>query len=328
MVDSLQQIRLRALENLFEERAHEYEALNQQIISEVNPVNKVRLERQTHAIEVELERLDKSIQVERSKQHSRKVLSGWEEDLPKIDFKKAIEAFSKIQQQFGEDPGMALFLLQNSHSMGGEWCLRRIRDLLAAESADFRQFPIRFYAYDTVDEVGLLCRLSDYLGIQSPILDLQHHTDLVVKKIRSSIQIGSILLLELSVDTPVSLHDRFLPWLLHEFWCPLVRELAELGRNASLARFVLILLMNNVIAPEQIEPFCCRTEEFNREKIVELLLEPWEEGDIRNWLITFSGLKTRLNIEQISSMARVIYLTSKSGEPNSVYTLLIRNLAD
>jgi hypothetical protein len=327
-VDSSRQIRLHALKERFDERVKEYKTLSEQIVFEVNPVNQVRLERQMRGIEVEMETLEESINLlDRSKQCSQKVLSDWEEDLPKIDFRKAIAAFHKIQQQFGENVGMALFLLQNSHSMGGEWCLRRIRDLLSCDSSDFRRIPIQFPFYDTIDEAGLLDRLSKYFGIECPQCDLQHHTDLVIKKIRSSIQMGSIILLELSVGIPVSLNDRFFPWLLHEFWGPLVRELTGLGQDAPLARFVLIILVNNVIPPELIEPFCCRGE-FNPEKIVELLLERWEEGEIRNWLITFSGLKTRLNRDQISSMARGIYLTSNSGEPNSVYTLLIRNLAD
>jgi hypothetical protein len=66
--DSPLQIRLRALKNL-DERIQEYEAINERIIYEVNPVTKLRLERQLRSAKAEIERLEGSIEnLEPSKQ--------------------------------------------------------------------------------------------------------------------------------------------------------------------------------------------------------------------------------------------------------------------
>jgi hypothetical protein len=76
-----------------------------------------------------------------------------------------------------------------------------------------------------------------------------------------------------------------------------------------------------------IAQFCCTGDQFCREKILELPLESWEEAEIRDWLILFSGLNTCLNENQITTMAKNIYLASNAGQPSSVYTQLMRQLS-
>lgn len=322
MASSSQQARSKALNELLAARLQDYEALSREMEKEVSPVNKSRYKRELSDLDEEIKKLDASI-VELDQE---KLILNWEKDLPEIDFRKAKAAFLEVQEQLGSEAGAALFLLQRSNVMGGEWCLKHIRDLLSRKTRDFSSYRIQFFSYEVLDEAALLTRLGGYFGLQSPPVDLQQHVQLLIEKINSALHMGRIILVELFVSASVSADDRFLPWLLHDFWCPLVRKFAELGQKSH-ARFVVIMLADSAIPAELLARFCCSKEQFCGEKILELPLELWQEADIRDWLILFSGMNRLLNENQITTMAKNIYLASNAGQPSSVYTQLMSQLS-
>lgn len=326
MSESVERIKLEALHKLLTKLSEDYGIAFEEMTRQQDAVKEKHFERQAKDIYSKMEKTESSIrQLELSIRNPKKLISDWEKDLPKIDFKNAIAAFCEVQEQFGAEAGAALFLLQKSNVMGGEWCLRQISDLLKSKARDiFPPVRIRFSSYQTLDEVAFLSRLEKCFGILAAPVDLQERAQHLIEKISSLLCMGRIILVEISVSASISSDDVFLPWLLQDFWSPLVRKVAERGPETPRMRFIVIILADSVIPTELLGRICCSRGEFCPEKILELPLEHWEELDICDWLIAFSGLSTLMTKQQIITMARNIYRVSNAGQPSSVYTQLMR----
>jgi predicted DNA-binding ArsR family transcriptional regulator len=326
MSESVERIKLEALRKLLNKLSEDYGIAIEEMTRQQDAVKKKHIERQAEEIYSEMESVEGSIgQLERSTQNPKKLILDWEKDLPKIDFKSAIAAFCEVQEQFGSEAGAALFLLQKSNVMGGEWCLRQIRDLLKSKARDiFPPVRIQFFSYQTLDEVAFLSRLEDCFGIVAAPVDLQERVQHLIEKISSLLCMGRIVLVEILVSASISSDDGFLPWLLQDFWCPLVRKVVERGPETPRMRFIVVILADSVIPTELLGRLCCSRGAFCPEKILELPLENWEELDIYDWLLAFSGLGPLFSKQQIITMARNIYRVSNAGQPSSVYTQLMR----
>ena len=248
----------------------------------------------------------------------------WENYLPKINYKAAFgivnEVFAKIQTGGG-----ALFLLQDTYLKGGEWCVAYIKDLLSKDSARFRSFKIGFPRHQVVSKSELLNRFGAYLDIEPP-KDTQTYPDLIVERLRTSLQPGSALLIELSLANDLSEQPNFLSWLVSDVWRPMVRMIKDATDHVSSARIVFVINAEGKLNKLSLDPTLLgRRDEFDEERIIRLPLTRWTRDEIRNWLIRF--LPESMSNEDYSRMASSIYSSSDEGLPLAVYTSLLEHFA-
>jgi nucleoside phosphorylase len=251
---------------------------------------------------------------------SETTADNWEARLPKIDFKKAFATvdtiFAKIQSG-----GCALFLLQKSSLKGGEWCVAHIRELLSKDSARFRPLKIGFEKHQAVSHLELLKRFGKHLNIKPPE-DTQTYPDLIIERLRDSLQPGSTVLIELSLANDLSEQRDFLSSLVSDLWRPMVRMINDATDHVSTARIVFVISAEGRIHELSLDPaLLCRRESFDQEKILGLPLTKWTRDEIKNWLVRF--LPANLTNDEYSRMAASIFNSSDEGLPLAVYSSLL-----
>jgi nucleoside phosphorylase len=250
----------------------------------------------------------------------------WEADLPKINFRTVYtiveDVFSKIQEG-----GASLFLIQNSFTMGGRWCVAHIKDLLAREieSGRFKYYEIEFVKHQKFSQVELMNRLGDWLDVGQPE-DLQGYPDLIIERLSRSLGPGSTILIELRIWNDLSEHRGFLPWFMSEFWKPLVRMLKNSADHAPSSRIVLLIVANGSLDRLSLDSSLKSSRHrFDQEKILELHLSKWKEDEIRSWLVRF--FPTTLTSPEYQRMASSIYQSTDEGLPLAVYSSLLDSFA-
>jgi len=328
------------LEKRLAQLYEQYEAAYLQQGRMLGEADKVRVGQEIEHLEQEIEREEVKLQkLERVYGPRNRRHLGWLAHLPEIDFREAIAIFSRIIEQLeDEEGGAALFFLQNCHSMGGKWCIARLRGML--KTADFKHYEIEFSPETRLNEHGLLSRLGQYVGCE-PLPEeqdqaryaqvIKQHAQVIMRKICDSLQSGSVVFIELKVWDTQSLEDRFLPWFLQDFWVPLVRhEWQSVAQECPMVKFIVLVEAHTPLATGSLpQAMLSPQEQFDREKILELPLRPWTLDEIRKWLFVFSGLTAPhigLDRHHIKRMARSIYHASGRGQPTAVYTALMDRL--
>lgn len=315
----------------------QYEAAYLQLGRTLSDADKVKIEEEVAHIEQEIEKAEAKLRDlelahgPRSRRHL-----DWTTHLPKINFSEAVEIFERIVERLDlEEGGAAFFLLQDCHSMGGKWCVARLKEML--DTSDFRYYPIEFSPEARLDERGLLSRLGQYLGCD-PFPDEQDqelyleavraYAQTVIRKICTSLQSGTVIFIELKVWDMLCLEERFLPWLLRELWVPLVRdEWPRTMEDYPLAKLFIVVSAHSAFTSGYLPPSLASTaDQFDREKIVELPLRAWTPEEIRRWLLKFSGLtdpQIGIKSPEIKQMAKLIHEASGNGQPMLVYAALM-----
>jgi len=247
-------------------------------------------------------------------------VENWEDHLPKINFKTVFsivhEVFAKI-----EEGGAALFLLQNSKLNGGQWCIAHIKEILSKDSTKFKPYKIGFLKHQTVSPVEFLNRIGKHLDVKLPY-DSQAYPDLILERLRASLQPGSTILIELSLANDLSQQRNFLLWLITELWKPMVRMIKNATDHVSSTRIVFVINAEGTLNQLSLDPsILCTRKYFDEEKMLELHLSKWNEKEIRTWLIKF--LPATLTNEEYGQMAESIYNSSGRGLPLAVYSSLM-----
>jgi len=238
--------------------------------------------------------------------------------LAEIDFEALERALRKILNTRRDDGCAALLLFQQSARMGGEWCAARVRALLARETDPgcFYPYPIEFQPGEHIDRMAPLRKLGDYLGLEQPADDPQAFAHQIVNKLCGSLQMGSVILLELRrcdylVDVP-----GVLPWLIKQFWQRLVQELATVAQEYYGVRIIALLFFDAELPLETFPAdICCTLEHFERRHVLEMTLCSWSREEIRDWITRFSGLT--LKRRDVDRMADTVYKAT-DGIPSLV----------
>ena len=254
--------------------------------------------------------------------------NNWEDNLHRIDFSKVTKNLGNICQRLEDQEGAALFLLQNSHAMGGKWGVRTIRDRLQELGTWYPPLEFVFLQHKPVNPTDFLFAVAQkFDGQMSQDPEPQIITDLI-KKIYGALCGGYVFLIQIEIPY-LDAKSTFLDWFVHQFWCPLVRQLPMVKDTSPLVKVFAVITVRGTIDKACLpEALCCPTQQFHSEKVLKLPLQKWTEVDIRNWLVKFSGLmspavgRTRPEIEQI---ARSIYQASK-GQPNHAYDELMKTI--
>ncbi|MBR8835876.1 MAG: hypothetical protein DSM106950_18105 [Stigonema ocellatum SAG 48.90 = DSM 106950] len=306
-----------------------YKALKQQSRNAIDTLERQRLDRKANDIEVEALVKEEELKELKASQgqnsHNRNYLN-LEQELSKFDFTEAVKIFEDIIDKFPPNGGGALFLLQNSFSMGGERCCVRLRELLRSRTREgnFKHYPTKL-SYSEPNEVGLLRRLAGYLNVKSQPEYREQCAQEIIRKIHNSVpESGHIIFIEVTEYDYLFEQEHILPWFLENFWVPLVQELSNTAKNYRRVQFVGLIVADSTI-PSKCLPtsICCTTQEFSYEKIIELPLKKCTYDEIEKWLDLLSGRPT----DEVNRMTKVIYDASEKGKPDLVYRKLIQSLS-
>ncbi|MGC9395376.1 MAG: hypothetical protein ACP5J4_11025 [Anaerolineae bacterium] len=263
-------------------------------------------------------------------QRCRKIL---EANIPKIDFTEILDTLTQITNRIrAEQGGAALFMLQNANSMGGQLCVQRMQQLLNEQTRDFRHIEIGQAMGDRLDSWTVMRKLGEYLNCAPPNvaevspLHLKEYARTLGERLEGAVQYGSVVLLEIRTWDDLVLPDVFLPWFVHEFWVPLVQRLPFIVQKKPRVTVIGVIMAQTPVQMEAIDPAlqCC-SDTFDPTKMLPLPLRYWEEAEIRDWILDYSGLgdpAVGVELVQIETMAKRIYTFSK-GEPTRVHQALL-----
>ena len=284
MLDAVDEFTQQQLAKRMAQAAEEYAAANNQLGYALSEVDRVRIRRQMEVLEAELRDL------------AVRMGQPWHNYLPQIDYVRALRAFEQISGHLMPQGGAALLMLQNYTALGGQWCVERLRAKLSSQTRHFRPFTMAIMLGDRLDACTFLEKLGSHLGCPAPAsndeIALQQAVDRVLQTLCGSLQNGSVYFIELFLAQTDSLCDCFLPWLVEQFWTPLVTtRWPEALQNTPKAKIVLVVevepALKRVRIPAALE---CKPATFSSSRIMELPLQKWTLQEIEDWLLCFSGL--------------------------------------
>jgi inactive STAND/Effector-associated domain 9 len=314
----------------------QYEAAYNQLSSTLNATDTVIINNQIKDLETEINKLESEIdnlklrshQIDSSKFHSQ-YLRNWKEKFPEIDFEKTNQILESTFKKFKNQEGAALFLLQNSSSMGGNLCIKNIKSKLQGMGSWYPPHKYEFSSLQEANIIGFLNSLAQSFPVQH-CDNIPTYTDEIINKIYASLSSGDIFLIEIDIRDLNSQHI-VLDWFVQQFWCKLLGRLPEISQKKRFIRFVAVLSIRGSIPKDLLSDLCCKSNKFDSKKFLDLPLKKWTDKEIKNWLFNFSGLGAPpigVTPQQIERMAENIYLDANKGEPYGVYNKLIAEMSE
>jgi len=259
----------------------------------------------------------------------RESRGNWKEKLPKIDFARANTIVNDILEKYKQKQGVALFLLQNSSEMGGEWLLQEIESKLKGMGNYISPCEVRFPHHISITELEFIRILAEKYDIDVSSDSIDRIVEQAIDKICKSFYPGSIWLISIELRR-IETENHFLKWFICKFWEEFTSKLEQIGQNCPLVRVMAVLSIEKGNIPKNYLPdsqYCTKTN-FDGRKILKLPLPPWKKEDIKTWLILYSGLvKPPIEMPnyKIERIANSIYEQTK-GKPREVYRELEREI--
>ena len=244
--------------------------------------------------------------------------------LPEIDFKELEETLLKIVDVQSKEGCAALLLFQKSSKMGGEWCAARIKNLLKGKrQVPFSHIPLVFQATDKAGAMMLLHRLGEYCGMNYGSLDLLNFARQVTQTLCGSLQAGSVMLIECHRSEYLLDDPGISRWLVEEFWGELLRELAKAANKFPKIKLILLLFVDGTLPPNAIaDELQCTLENYQKHKLLEIPLTPWNRDDIYDWIVDYSGLLGLENADLVRRTDKIYNATD--GLPGLVVHELLK----
>jgi len=242
-------------------------------------------------------------------------------DLPKIDFRDAMDEIVELLKSFRNSRGDVLLLLQQHLAMAGDLCLRRIQDDLKQATGDFKFYKLGFHSGESLDENGLLNQLAGHLNLVQEG-DLELLADSIINKICNSVRSGSIIYLEIHKWDDFPFQRTTLSWFIQKFWIPLVTRLDDRAKYACV-KFVAVIVVDSELSPDCFESPClCELDKHNLFRWLKLTLRNWTQEEIQEWLETYPGIGNPSS----NSKAKNIFSGSLQGIPSLVRQKLEQDL--
>ena len=248
-----------------------------------------------------------------------------EKYLQKIDFLKAKETAGSIKERLNREGGAVLFFLQKSKKQMGRYCVEEMLNVIMGDQiidgqvmGAYRRYSVDLdSAISQFNEIEFLIRLASYFNIEeSSNLDLLSQR--LREKIRSSIDNGTTIFLEIKSLDDLLEQAEFLDWFIQEFWKPLIDEVVAVSQKYK-SKFIVALIADSHILPECPREYFCDDEAFDCYKMLELPLPNWSVEDIHDWLIRFRTLSSQIQETNadLKRVANKIHRDSE-GTPQSV----------
>jgi len=293
-----------------------HRVLTDEILATPDPVVRIALESRAKQIRDRIDSLNNEIERRRRRSPDPSVSErAWQEELPQIDFKAAVEVFKAVLGKMPRDGGAALFLMQDGVASAASLCVKRM-------IAEIRRpvgltLPPRFSgAIPSPRE--LMQKLAGYLNL-APDLDDEALAAAVVRTIVDSLMPGRIVLLDLECRSAANAAE-FLGWFLEKFWCPLVQALPGRGESARYAQVLAVITYNVPMDTRLLKAdWLCPSDNFHSQRFVHVPLEPaWKPGDISDWLYQYTEAPRCAGIDNIDTVAESIYEMCRQGVPAMV----------
>jgi hypothetical protein len=299
----------------------ELTATNNQISREENDVARLKLKRQYKATEVELDQEEQKLKIlEVGHSSYRQAWNAWEDNLHEIDFDTAKKITINLFKKYSSQEGIALFFMHNSQEMGGRWYMKFIK-------SQFQNLPLSSWAepfeYRSEQHPGgnvqiFLDRLSARFVPGKIFQSEQDQMHKIIDAIYQSLPRSHVFFISVTIEQ-IRPQDVFLEWFVNQFWQKIVVKLAEVKNKHPLVRIIGLVSVEGKVDKQRMPiSLCCSLKQFKPEKMVELKLKPWTQGQICKWLEAYS----ELDPGDISDHAQSIYEVTKSGVPLLVYDKL------
>jgi hypothetical protein len=317
MPDSVSDLKRNALERQLADLMEEWDAAHRQLRHELSEVNRVRIQRQIDDLDEQMERVQAQLdQLESSAGDPNRRHLGFEEKIPEIDYEPAATIAQTVLTGFGRGGGAALFLLQRSAPLGGQWFVARVKRFLEGRATCVRHCRREIPPHGRWDEFGLLDLLADEFGVERVPEDADAYARAIIRAIRGFVRGSTTLLIDVRRWDDLCPQERVLPWFLDHFWTPLVHELPAIAETYRNVKFVGILSASYEI-PETClgPPYCCTPNDPDEKRVLELPLRKWTREEIQEWLETFSSLPA----PRIEQVAQHVYDNSAGGTPSDAY---------
>ena len=304
-----------------------------QLSEAVDAVAKVSINEQIKSLDDEFKSIDTEVEeLEKIQLGSNRFYGNahrvWESNIHKIDFAKSKKIFDSVLGRLKNQEGAALFLIQNSHSMGGKWCVRNLWNRLQEAGTCHPPMEFKISHYQKGISTTFLNQIAERLGVQPNLENTQQYVDEIVRSICDSLHGGQVLLFQVEIPC-LDQKDNFLSWFINDFWSLLIRQLSLVSlEHPQIKVFGVVAVRGSVSKTCLPETLCCKPQQFSSDKALELPLQNWTDTEIKNWLISFSGLmssmgRSRSEVEQI---ARSVHQISK-GRPIDVYHELMEAMS-
>ncbi len=243
-----------------------------------------------------------------------------EKKLSKFNFQSTVETVEGVIGNFKINNGSALFLLQNSISIGGNYFSARFREILRTKTKEgnFRHCLVEFKSVCPTEKIEFLKRFAKFFPTDVLLESIEEYTNQIIEKICESIpQSGYILFLEISGLEYMLEKEKIMPWFVKEFWHNLSTKLQnKLSLKGYRKVRVICLMKTDDIIPDDCLPSYIYYElaNFHDSEIKELTIESCSQDEIEDFLYTFGGFNDR----KVKQMVQLIHNTSKGGNPDLV----------
>jgi hypothetical protein len=273
------------------------------------------IEQQIRALEAELAQSSPSAPA--GQDDYRRLLQQWDQNLHRIDFRRAERVIERVRDRLARQGGAALFLLDNCQVMEGDLCVIKIREILSAIGVSRPPWVVEFLPHQSPEPAECLRRLADYARPALPAGrgDPATAAEPLVNTLCRSLVSGDVAFIQVGV---YGLSEEFLAWFLTEFWGAIVQDLSQLyaAEPDLLIRVIAILAVREPIVGVLPAEHTCGPREVDPAKIIELPLQKWTQDEIRGWILNFSQLVPRvINGAKARDIAQRIYTVSQRGTP-------------
>jgi len=322
------------LEGKLERLWDDYQAAIDQTTAVLGAVESKKLQRQAESTYKQIEKLDAELRqldtkpTETPAETAQTDIGRWhrelESKLPEIDFKSLEATLLRIVREYTDEGCASLLLFQKSSQMGGEWCAARIRELLRRKTrqGQFSHYPLSFQATEQVESMALLRRLGPHLGLEPANHDLQNFARQVTQTLCGKLRTGSVVLIECGRCDDMLRDPEVFRWLVEDFWGDMVRRLALLANDYAAIKLIFLLFVDGPLPENTIaEKHCCTLDDYQKNKLLEIPLKPWDWDDIHDWIASYSCLP--MNKAQLKRMTDKIY-NATEGLPGLVVHELLK----
>ncbi|MEI7867821.1 MAG: hypothetical protein WCI11_08005 [Candidatus Methylumidiphilus sp.] len=324
------------LEGKFERLWGDYQAAIDQSTTVLDAVESIRLKRQADAIYEQIESLGAELDLLGTKpteiavdaETAQADIGRWHRELksklPEIDFKLLEETLLRIIKDHSDEGCASLLLFQKSSQMGGEWCAARIRELLRRKTrqGQFSYYPLSFLATEQVESMALLRRLGPHLDLEPANQNLQNFARQVTQTLCGKLRTGSVVLIECGRCDDFLRDPDVFRWLVEDFWGDMVHALAAVANDYEAIKLIFLLYVDGPLPDNAIaEKHCCTLDDYQKHKLLEITLKPWNWDDIHDWIASYSCLG--LTKPQLRRMTDKIY-SATDGLPGLVVHELLK----
>lgn len=302
----------------------QYENVSSQLLTTLNAKDHAPLELQLEEIEAKSKEVEQELsELDAQSKNANRTYLDFEDKIPHLDYSEARSLLGSTVYQSRKEGSLGLFLLHDCNALGGKWCLELIRHELGRETSHFRHIPVGVSKeVHQQNKFALLGQLGSQLNVEAVLHDADAYAKEIARKICASIQLGSVVLIEVKNWDYFSQEQQMVTWFIEKFWAQLVREFQTLPTRRNV-KVIAILVADSALPDDYWEPLCYPANAFDVEKLVLLPLRTWKRNEVEEWISKYGGIEDE---DQLTQKTDIIFNASFGGIPSLIYQALQTHL--